>query len=159
VSGERPTRRRVIASATSKVGGNRQRQLMKSGLLILAVVAIVTGVAGDLVMGPSRPFPRVETKARPALSPSTTSDPAGRADAVETRHQPVPVLWTNERRSLLNRSIPRLPGERYSSRQSGGVRRQGGDRGRWLQKRFASCKGPRAANGARERCAERPRWV
>ncbi len=68
---------------------------MKSGLLILAVVAIVTGVAGDLVMGPSRPFPRVETKARPALSPSTTSDPAGRADAVETRHQPVPVLWTN----------------------------------------------------------------
>ena len=76
---------------------------MKSAL-IFAVVAIMTGVAGDLVMGPSRPFPRIETKARPALSPATTSDPAGRADAVETRHQPVPVLWTN-RTSIAPRPV------------------------------------------------------
>jgi hypothetical protein len=67
---------------------------MKSAL-IFAVVAVMAGVAGDLIMGSSRPFPRIETKARTALSPATTSDPAGRADAVETRRQPVPVLWTN----------------------------------------------------------------
>ena len=67
---------------------------MQSGL-IFAVVAIMTGVAGDLIIGPSRPFPRIETKARPALSPATTSDPAGRADAVETRRQPVPLLLAN----------------------------------------------------------------
>src|SRR5712664_4206575 len=82
---------------------NRQRQPMKSAL-IFAVVVIMTGVAGDLVMGPSRPFPRIETKARPALSPATTSDPAGRADAVETRHQPVPVLWAN-RTSIAPRPV------------------------------------------------------
>jgi hypothetical protein len=67
---------------------------MQSGL-IFAVVAIMTGVAGDLIIGPSRPFPRIETKARPALSSATTSDPAGRADAVETRRQPVPLLLAN----------------------------------------------------------------
>ena len=77
---------------------------MKSGLLILAVVAIVTAVAGDVVMGPSRPFPRIETKAQPALPPSTTSDPAGRAAAVETRRQPVPVLWAN-RTSIAPRPV------------------------------------------------------
>jgi hypothetical protein len=49
---------------------------MQSGL-IFAVVAIMTGVAGDLIIGPSRPFPRIETKARPALSSATTSDPQG----------------------------------------------------------------------------------
>ena len=78
---------------------------MKSGLLILAVVAIVTAVAGDVVMGPSRPFPRIETKAQPALPPSsTTSDAVERADAVETRRQPVPVLWTS-RTSIAPRPV------------------------------------------------------
>jgi hypothetical protein len=78
---------------------------MKSGLLILAVVAIMTGVAGDLMVGPSRPFPRIEARVQPVLSPSlTTSDPVGRADAVETRRQPVPLLLAN-RTSIASRPV------------------------------------------------------
>ena len=66
---------------------------MKSGLLTLAVVAIVAGVAGDVVMGSSRPFPRIETKTPPAASPSAVPEPAGRGAALETHRQPVAVLW------------------------------------------------------------------
>ncbi|MDP1962659.1 MAG: hypothetical protein Q8K93_10720 [Reyranella sp.] len=66
---------------------------MKSSLLILAVVAAVTGVASAHVLGSSRPFPRIETKAHPTMSPSPpTANPVERAAAVETRRQPVPIL-------------------------------------------------------------------
>jgi hypothetical protein len=66
---------------------------MKSGLLILAVVAITTGMASAHMVGSPRPFPRIETKAQPTTSPSSvTSNPAGRVTTMETSRQPVPIL-------------------------------------------------------------------
>ena len=80
---------------------------MKTSLLILAVVAITTGVASAHVFGPSRPLPRIDTKAQPeteaqpaarvqpAILPSSiTTSPGGRAAALETRRLPVPLLAT-----------------------------------------------------------------
>jgi len=76
---------------------------MKTSLLILAVVAITTGVASARVFGPS--LPRIDTKAQPeteaqpaarvqpAILPSSiTPSPGGRAAALETRRLPVPLL-------------------------------------------------------------------
>jgi hypothetical protein len=70
---------------------------MKSSLLVLAVVAAITGVASAHVLGSSpetrRPFPRIETKAQPTTPPSPiAANPVERAAAVETRRHPVPLL-------------------------------------------------------------------
>ena len=82
---------------------------MKTSLLILAVVAITTGVASAHVFGPSRPLPRIDTKAQPeteaqpevrvqaALLPaSVAKSPGGRAAELETRRLPVPTLLTTQ---------------------------------------------------------------
>jgi hypothetical protein len=80
---------------------------MKTSLLILAVVAVTAGVASAHVFGPSRPLPRIDTKAQPeteaqpaarvqpAILPSSiTTSPGGRAAALKTRRLPVPLLAT-----------------------------------------------------------------
>lgn len=68
---------------------------MKRGLLIVAVVAIMTGVVSARVLraspGPRRAFPRIETTAQPASSPIPIPAPE-RAAVVEKRRQPVPIL-------------------------------------------------------------------
>jgi len=86
---------------------NRQRQTMKNSLLILALVATITGVAGAHVLGSSpdkrRPFPRIETKAQLTTLPSPiaanpverVAAPVERVAAVEMRRQPVPILGAN----------------------------------------------------------------
>ena len=113
---ERPTMRHVNLPA-DLWSADRQRQLMKTSLLILAVVAITTGVASAHVFGPSRPLPRIDTKAQPeteaqpefraqpAISPSPiTISPGGRAAALETRRQPVPIHLAT-RRSTAPQSV------------------------------------------------------
>jgi hypothetical protein len=81
---------------------------MKS-LLILAVVAIAAGVASAHVFGPSRPLPRIDTKAQPeteaqaevrvqpAILPSSiTKSRGGRSAGLETRRLPVPILLATQ---------------------------------------------------------------
>jgi hypothetical protein len=81
---------------------------MKTSLLILAVVAVTAGVASAHVFGPSRPLPRIDTKAQPEAQPevrvqpailpsSITTSPGGRAAALETRREPVPILLATQR--------------------------------------------------------------
>jgi hypothetical protein len=82
---------------------------MKASLLILAVVAITTGVASAHVFGPSHPLPRIDTKAQPEteaqpevkvqpsiLPSSITKSPGGRTAALKTRRLPVPILLATQ---------------------------------------------------------------
>ena len=102
--------RRVTLPAADLRSADRQWKLMKTSLLILAVVAITAGVASAHVFGPSRPLPRINTKAepeteaqpevrvQPAILPSSiTKSPGGRAAALETRREPVPILLATQR--------------------------------------------------------------
>ena len=73
-------------------------------------MAVTAGVASAHVFGPSRPLPRIDTKAQPeteaqpevrvqlAILPSSiTTSPGGRAAALETRREPVPILLATQR--------------------------------------------------------------